>query len=214
MREHGIERALRDARINRIVEGTTEVMTAFIALVGMKGVGEEFEQILRAGRHPIDNFGRLARFAREQWRDIVIGADVAGLHEQLEAEGHALGRLTNQLAREVSRLLRTYKQDIIDMQLLQKRIAWSAVDLYAMAAVISKLQSMLMSSNGNGNGNGKHDLQRDLLIGKGFCRSAGQRIKQRLHALHVNQDAAIISEADAMLGWESAAVEEANGKAK
>ena len=145
-------------------------------------------------------------------RRIVIGADVAGLHEQLEAEGHALGRLTNQLAREVSRLLRTYKQDIIDMQLLQERIAWSAVDLYAMAAVISKLQSMLMSSIGNGNG--KHDLQRDLLIGKGFCRSAGQRIKQRLHALHVNQDAAIISEADAMLGWESATVEEANGKAK
>ncbi|MDB5319212.1 MAG: acyl-CoA dehydrogenase domain protein [Phycisphaerales bacterium] len=198
MREHGLERALRDARINRIVEGTTEVMTAFIALVGMKGVGEEFEQILRAGKHPIGNFGRLARFAREQWRDIVIGADISGLHEQLEVEGHTLARLTNQLAREVSRLLRTYKQDILDMQLLQQRVAWSAVDLYAMAAVISKLESMLSTANGNGNGH--HDLQRDLLIGKGFCRRAANRITQRLNSLFVNQDAATISEADALLG--------------
>ncbi len=208
MREHGLERALRDARINRIVEGTTEVMTAFIALVGMKGVGEEFEQVLRAGKHPIGNFGRLARFARDQWRDIVIGADIHGLHPQLEAEGHALARLAHQLARDVSRLLRTYRQYILDLQLLQQRIAGSVVDLYAMAAVISKLQSLLEAAGGNGNGNGNGNghrangrpLSQDLLIGKGFCRRAAERIAQRLHSLFVNQDALILSEANAILG--------------
>src|SRR4029079_4449387 len=96
MLENGIGRALREARINRIVEGTTEVMTAFVALIGMKGVGEQFEQVLRMSKHPVGNFGRLATFAREQWRDVVVGHEFDGLHPELEAEGHALARLTNQ----------------------------------------------------------------------------------------------------------------------
>ena len=49
--------------------------------------------------------------------------------------------------------------EILDMQLLQERVSWSVVEMFAMAAVISKLQSLLEASgsngsNGNGNGNG------------------------------------------------------------
>lgn len=198
MREHGLERMLRDARINRIVEGTTEVMTAFIALMGMKGVGEQFEQVLRAGRHPIGNFGRLATFARGQWRDIVVGADCRGLRPEIEAEGHMLARLTHQFAQAVHRLLRTHREKILDLQLLQQRIAWSAVDLFAVAAVLSKLQAGLGAPAGNGQAAA---MRQDLLVGRSFCHHAAARIGGRLHTLFANQDGEALAVADAVLGW-------------
>lgn len=227
MRQHGIERMVRDARINRIVEGATEVMAAFIALVGMKGVGEEFESVLRATRHPVGNFGRLAKFAHSQWSDVVMGSGASvgrfgHLHPELAAEAEVLSKLTTRLARAVHKLLRTYRQDILDMQLLQERIAWSVVDMYAMAAVISKLQAELdaaksngnglanghgnghKNGNGNGNGNGhghgrSDQLRRDLIIGKGFCHRAAGAIRQRLKALNKNDDKDVLAVADAAL---------------
>jgi acyl-CoA dehydrogenase family protein 9 len=198
MREHGVERMLRDARINRIVEGTTEVMTAFVALVGMKEVGEALEGVMRLTKHPIGNFGRLAQFAKQEFGDLVVGPHARGLHAELKAEGQLLAHLTRELARDVVRVLRVHREGILDQQLLQERIAWSAVDLYAMAAVISKLQGTLEHAEGNG-----HDLpewRRDVLIGKAFCRHAADRIEVRLRGLFDNHDEQTIAVADAMLG--------------
>jgi hypothetical protein len=179
----------------------------------MKGVGEQFEQVLRAGKHPIDNFGRLAEFAQSQWSDIVVGPHFAGLRPELAAEGHTLAALTKQLARNVSRLLRKYRHDILDMELLHQRVAWAVVDLYAMAAVISRLEDQLAhaASNGHGNGNGNghsngngngHAVapNRDLLLGKSFCHNAAERITQRLQGLFSNRDDETRRVADSVLG--------------
>jgi hypothetical protein len=142
----------------------------------------------------VGNFGRLARFAANQWNDILVGAHAPALNEKLRPEAQTLADLTHQFAREVGRLLRTHREGILDMQLIQERVAWAAVDLYVSAAVLSKLQSVLDGGNGNGS------MHRDLLIGKRFCHHAAERIASRLHGLAENHDAEILALADAVIG--------------
>lgn len=207
MRENGLERMLRDARINRIVEGATEVMTAFISLMGMKGVGEALEGVLQSAKHPLGNFGRLAEFARGQWRDVVVGHALDGLPPQLAGEAQTLAGLTTQLARAVLRLLATHRERILDLELLHARIAGAVVELYAMAAVTSKLHHLLLERGparpGSGSsGNGHNTPDRDTAVGKAFCRNAAQRVRGHLHALSANEDERIVQVADAVLGWE------------
>src|SRR2546427_419769 len=47
-----LERMLRDARINQIGEGANEVLTSFIALVGMRAPGQQFLELQEALLHP------------------------------------------------------------------------------------------------------------------------------------------------------------------
>ena len=192
----GLERMLRDARINRIVEGATEVMTSFVALMGMKGIGEEFEEVLRASRNPIGNFGRLADFAKHEWRDLIIGPHINNLPDELIHEGNVLAHLTRRLARDVSRLLTKHREKILDRQLLHHRVAGAVIEIYAMTAVISRLQSLLESAQGNGD---SAELSRQLIVGKGYCRHAANRVYRRLRGLFHNHDKVRIEVADAVL---------------
>jgi alkylation response protein AidB-like acyl-CoA dehydrogenase len=190
MREHGLERMLRDARINRIVEGTTEVMTAFVALLGMKGVGEGLENVTHLAKHPIGNFGRLAEFTKTQLSDAVVGHNFDGLGRELAAEGKMISQITRLLARDIIRLLATYREKILDYQLIQQRISWSVIELYAMTAVVSRLQGMLDA--------GTID-KKSMTIGKGYCKHAAERINALLGSLFRNSDADTIKVADAVL---------------
>lgn len=205
MREHGLERMLRDARINRIVEGTSEVMLAFIALMGMKGVGEELESVMRAARHPLGNFGRLAEFARHEWRDVIVGHTRNGatriLHSRLTGEARLLAKLTRRLARDVSRLLARHRTQIVEQQMLLARVSWAATETFAIAAVLAKLHGGLEAADRR-RSEPSESLERDLTVGRSYCRHAAERIERHLDELFSNHDDASHHVADALLDQE------------
>src|ERR1700710_1294216 len=79
------ERMLRDARINRIFEGTNEILRLFIALNGIQGPAEQLKEIGGALRRPLQNLGLISGFAASRLKS-AIGATPTldtGMHERL-----------------------------------------------------------------------------------------------------------------------------------
>src|SRR5207248_2353576 len=117
-------------RINQIGEGSNEVLTSFIALVGMRGPGMEFKEI----------YDTMTSFAFNR----MSKAWSAGLHrlgaavrtpnvpvQSAELRGFAgqLGRLIWRFNVAVNRCLVVYREPVLDMQLIQERIAGAALEL-------------------------------------------------------------------------------------
>ena len=202
MRENRLERMLRDARINRIVEGASEVMLAFIALMGMKPIGEMLERIQHSARRPLGHVRQLAAFVGSEWRDLILGPELSGLDPELAVEGRHLARLTKLLGRTVVRLLVTHRERVLELELVHERIAGAAAELYAMAATISKLQMLLEESAARAASNGHDRIAQEVVIGKSFCRHAARRILQRLRSFSTADDQAILRTADTALALE------------
>ncbi len=70
------ERMLRNARINQIGEGANDVLRAFIAMVGIKPVADQFLKVKDALSHPITGLGTLLGFGGNQIQARLTTPDV------------------------------------------------------------------------------------------------------------------------------------------
>ncbi|MBY0528290.1 MAG: acyl-CoA dehydrogenase family protein [Gemmataceae bacterium] len=178
------ERMMRDARINMIGEGANDVLRAFIALVGMRSVGEQLKGVLGAISSPLKEFGKLWSFGRSQVEARLSTPDVP-VHAaaSLKTEAGELGKRVRDFGLGVQSLLRHYREGILERQYQLERIADAANDLYAASCTLSRLDYLLTHGNHN-----PAEVQRDVAAGRYFMHLTNRRIKQNLAALWDNDD--------------------------
>lgn len=180
-KEYPYERALRDSRINLIFEGTNEVLRLFIALAGMQEHGEYLKKVGKALQNPLDKMGILTDYAIHRIKDRVATQRLTGVHIALTEQVSKFEEYAKQLHLAVEKVLAKHRKKIIHQEFLLHRIADMAIDLFAMAAVISRLDAMLAEM-------GERKVQRELTIGKTFCEEAWRRIRRNSRQIDRNID--------------------------
>jgi len=181
MTEYPYERMMRDARINLIFEGTNEILRAFIALAGMQSPGKQLAEVAKAMREPIKGFGLLSEFAVHKARSLVRRDRLERVHPALRKETVIFEEGVAELAQRVEQTLRKHGREIAERQFVQKRIAEAAIDLYALAAVLSRTTRAIELK-------GESGASREINLASGFAVLAEVRLRDSLGNMERDSD--------------------------
>ncbi|XP_028911168.1 very long-chain specific acyl-CoA dehydrogenase, mitochondrial [Ornithorhynchus anatinus] len=179
MKETGVERVLRDLRIFRIFEGTNDILRLFVALQGCLDKGKELTGLGKALKNPLGNAGLLLGEAGKQLRrraGLGSGLSLSGVvHPELRRSGEQAVAALESFAVVVEALLVKHKKGIVDEQFLLKRLADSAIDLYAMVVVLSRASRALSE--------GHATAQHEKMLCDTWCIEAAARVRENMTAL-------------------------------
>jgi acyl-CoA dehydrogenase family protein 9 len=210
MREFPYERAVRDSRINRIFEGTNEILRLFIALTALNRVGVQLQELVQGVKgalaDPIKGFGVLSDYALKHAsiRTGLVGEKrgFTRLHPALAQLGEQYEGLVREVAWVADRELRRHGKGIIEQQFALKRVADILTDLFVAAAVLSRVTASLERQ-------GEAGAAREVEIARVFTRAARSRIRGNLRRVDSNDDELVVALADDALaregfGWDLA----------
>lgn len=198
MKEFPYERVVRDSRINRIFEGTNEILRLFIGLSGMKDAGDQLKDVAKSlsgiFNHPIKGFGVLSGYAsRKIGQYTPLGRQtLTHVHPSLSNEAALLEQGVAKLAQSVEVVLRAHGKGIIGQQLVTKRLSDSAMELFVGMCVLARVTSLVSEK-------GVASAADELRIARVFSHNASVKVSGWLKALGDNQDKDLCALADSIL---------------
>jgi alkylation response protein AidB-like acyl-CoA dehydrogenase len=190
------ERMMRDARINTIGEGANDVLRAFIALVGMRDVGLELKGVVEALMNPIGNLGKITGFAGRKFTSLIKSPTVEVSNEALREDAEQLGRLVGAFGGHVERLLRKYREDVVDRQYQLERVADSATEIFVSACVLRRLDFILANTDSQ-----IPSQTRQIAAGRYYLKAARRRITRNCELMWDNDDAETTALANVVLNF-------------
>ncbi|HEX7979574.1 MAG TPA: acyl-CoA dehydrogenase family protein [Gemmatimonadaceae bacterium] len=177
------ERTLRDSRINRIFEGTNEILRLFISLNGIKDSADRMKELGVALRQPLKNLGLLSEYAASRIKSR-LGAtptlDVA-LHARLRTHAQFFEKHVAELKDHSERLIFAYRKEIVERQQELERLADMAIELFATACVLARTQQLLEQR-------GEAGCERELALCDLFVVESGRRFRASRISLQSPQD--------------------------
>ncbi|HEU4629372.1 MAG TPA: acyl-CoA dehydrogenase family protein [Gemmatimonadaceae bacterium] len=178
------ERMLRDSRINRIFEGTNEILRLFIGLNGIEGPAARLKELGAALRRPLRNLGLVSGYAASRVRS-ALGASAeleVPLDPRLEEHRRYFVKHVAELAAAAERAVLRHRQQIVERQLVVERLADMAIAMYATAAVLSRTQRLIEERGVDG-------CAEELALCDLFCVEAGRRFRAQREALNGREEA-------------------------
>jgi Acyl-CoA dehydrogenase, C-terminal domain len=179
------ERTLRDARINRIFEGTNDILRLFISLNGIRGPAEDLKELGVALRRPLKNLGLLSEFAASRIAErfgATATLDVE-LHERLQGHARHFEKHVAELRDGAERVIRQYRKEVVDRQQELERLSEMAIEMFATACVLARTQRLLAEL-------GEAGCAQELALCDLFVVESGRRFRANRGALLSSQDEA------------------------
>jgi acyl-CoA dehydrogenase family member 9 len=182
MRDEPYEKLLRDIRIFPIFEGANDVMRAFIALSGIKPLGEQLKELGEIGLgDPIGSIGVLADYIGRRVKREVRPDRITLAHGELSRLSDPVTDQVKRL-REVSEsVLRKHRRGLMERQVIQKRLADAVADIYAQVATLSRVTSIFEDQ-------GVEPSGQERYIAETFCTRAAARVRANLDQVESNDD--------------------------